>query len=79
VPMTLFSPDRGVMLVVAGMIVGIVIEITFASRLIIPWMMLGVGLLYIAQNHSSTAGNGFNSFLTPVSFFCLAASWEHLP
>ena len=51
--MTLFSPDRGVMLVVAGMIVGIVIEITFASRLIIPWMMLGVGLLYIAQNHSS--------------------------
>ena len=52
-PMTLFSPDRGVMLVVAGMIVGIVIEITFASRLIIPWMMLGVGLLYIAQNHSS--------------------------
>lgn len=51
--MTLFSPDRGIMLVVAGMITGIVIEVTFASSLIISKMMLGTGLLYVSQKHIS--------------------------
>ena len=41
------------MLVVAGMITGIVIEVTFASSLIIPAMMLGTGLLYVSQKHIS--------------------------